>query len=193
MWPFRLCSRATAARGRDTATMDNDIDRDACLNIFDIFLIIFFAIGAFVPARTIILAVPPCRKALGVPDAFPTTPMAHTVMHLVSFTLWNGILLFAFPDVWCAAPFIGYPLGIAAACYQVHGLQRWTAPMDYPSAMTPAGVHFPSASPPPPPSYGDVPPPAASSSGWVRYEAPEDGKPYWHNSATGETTWEKPS
>lgn len=33
-----------------------------------------------------------------------------------------------------------------------------------------------------------IPPPPAV---WQQYNSP-DGKPYWHNSATGESTWNKP-
>jgi len=36
------------------------------------------------------------------------------------------------------------------------------------------------------------PPQAAQATGWEMYRDPVDAKPYWHNSRTGETTWEKP-
>merc|ERR1711907_532817 len=59
-------------------------------------------------------------------------------------------------------------------------------PQGYPAAPGVVQTPYPSAPPAAPPA---APPP---SGGWIEHRDPNSGKPYWHNAATGATTWERP-
>uniref|UniRef100_A0A915KH10 Transcription elongation regulator 1 n=1 Tax=Romanomermis culicivorax TaxID=13658 RepID=A0A915KH10_ROMCU len=70
-------------------------------------------------------------------------------------------------------------------------------PMGYPGGpmppmMMPGGMWPPYMRPPfMAPGFMGGPPDAGAASPWQEYRAP-DGRPYYHNMATNETTWEKP-
>ena len=81
---------------------------------------------------------------------------------------------------------------------QVHPQAMHNGASDGHGAVQVAVYHHGSAAhalPPPPAAYPVLPPPAypvSDSGGWMRYPDPATGRPYWHHSTTGETTWKNP-
>ena len=167
---------------------------DSCPgDIFDYMLIIFFWVGACAPAVAFGRMWVASKRG---------EPVQWFVVGFLSlfFLIWNGMLFFNAP--WCIAPFVGWPLGLASAGYYVHrqmqrGMDdaffRGGAPNpEFASQLEQRGNNAPDLMKPPPAYIPDATAPPAPASEWEQYSAPEDGKPYWHNRTTGETTWTKP-